>query len=373
MKTKQNILLWTCIALFCLPVAAQQTLSKIQWKTVAEAYKSNQTSQTKKVFVDVYTDWCGWCKKMDNSTFADSLVAVIMNHYFHPVKFDAESKAELTIGDTVYRNPFPDVKRSTHSWATSILKGKLSYPSFAFLDAQFTPMTPPVQGYQTAEDLAVMLAYVGRDEYAAYDFEEYKKIFRSEILPKIREDVELKNHWEKNNIHPQPIAWSDIESTSAKIQSKSSDRLIFSDFYTDWCGWCKHMDATTFSDPLICAIMEMYFYPVKFNAEQDKQITLNGNTYSLQSTGKHSVHQWAALVLDNRLGFPSVAILDKNLNVVNTFAGYQTTEQMEMYLSYYGRGDYQKYTWEEYQKIYSRQIRPLLHKEIIAYYKNKKK
>lgn len=372
MNTKCNILSWVCIALLCLPVSAQKTSPEIQWKTAAEAYISNQTPPTKKIFVDVYTDWCGWCKRMDNSTFSDSLVAVVMNHYFIPVKFDAESKAELTIGDTTYRNPFPDIKRSTHDWAKTILKGKLSYPSFAFLDSKFTPMSAPIQGYQTAENLVAMLAYIGRDEYTTYEFEEYQKIFRTEILPKIREDIELKQHWKKNNIHPKPIAWDDIESAAKKTQSEKTNRLIFTDIYTDWCGWCKHMDATTFSDPLICAIMEVYFYPVKFDAEQNKQISLNGNTYSLQNMGQRGIHQWAALVLDNKLGFPSYVVLDKRLNVVNTVAGYQTSEQLEMYLSYYGRRDNEKYTWEEYQKIYSQQIRPLLHKEILEYYQKKK-
>lgn len=373
MRTKQHIVLWVCIMLLCVPAAAQKKQPSIEWQTAPEAYQRNQTSRPKKVFVDVYTNWCGWCKKMDKDTFPDSLVSVIMNHYFHAVKFDAESKAELTLGDTTYRNPYPDIKRSTHDWAKAILQEKLSYPSFVFLDARFNLMAPPISGYQKAEDLAIMLAFIGRDDYTVYDFDEYRKIFSKEILPKIREDIALQNSWKKHGINPPSIAWGDIETASNQIQKKESDKLIFADIYTDWCGWCKRMDATTFSHPLIGAIMELYFTPVKFDAEQDKQITINNKTYSLQKSGKRSIHQWAALVLDNRLGFPSYVVLDANLNVVNTLAGYQTIEQMEMYLSYYGRGDNKQYTWEDYQKIYPLQIRPQLHQEILEYHKNHRK
>uniref|UniRef100_A0A3Q2YUK7 Spermatogenesis-associated protein 20-like TRX domain-containing protein n=1 Tax=Hippocampus comes TaxID=109280 RepID=A0A3Q2YUK7_HIPCM len=47
---------------------------------------------TKKVFIDIYTDWCGWCKKMDKDTFQNPEVAAYMNENFLMVKMDAEGK-----------------------------------------------------------------------------------------------------------------------------------------------------------------------------------------------------------------------------------------------------------------------------------------
>ena len=36
----------------------------------------------KKLFIDVYTDWCGWCKKMDKTTFAETEVAKYINENY---------------------------------------------------------------------------------------------------------------------------------------------------------------------------------------------------------------------------------------------------------------------------------------------------
>ena len=52
--------------------------------------------EPKMVFIDVYTDWCGWCKRMDQSTFANPVIAQYMNDHFYAVKFDAERQDTIT-------------------------------------------------------------------------------------------------------------------------------------------------------------------------------------------------------------------------------------------------------------------------------------
>ena len=64
---------------------------KIHWMDFESAVAASQ-KQPKKMFIDVYTDWCGWCKKMDASTFMDDSVAAYINANYYPVKFNAESK-----------------------------------------------------------------------------------------------------------------------------------------------------------------------------------------------------------------------------------------------------------------------------------------
>jgi len=45
----------------------------------------------KPIFVDIYTDWCGYCKKMDKDVFSQNDVAELMNTNFVNVKVDGES------------------------------------------------------------------------------------------------------------------------------------------------------------------------------------------------------------------------------------------------------------------------------------------
>jgi thioredoxin-related protein len=70
---------------------AQESNQKIHWMSFEEAVKKNETVK-KKLFIDVYTHWCGWCKRMDASTFLIDSIADYMNEKFYAVKLDAETK-----------------------------------------------------------------------------------------------------------------------------------------------------------------------------------------------------------------------------------------------------------------------------------------
>lgn len=62
---------------------------QIQWMKFEEAIDANAKSP-KMLLVDVYTDWCGWCKKMDKETFTDPKVVEYINANFYAVKLNAE-------------------------------------------------------------------------------------------------------------------------------------------------------------------------------------------------------------------------------------------------------------------------------------------
>lgn len=63
---------------------------EIQWMKFEEAIAAN-TKQPKMILVDVYTDWCGWCKKMDKETFTDPKVVAHLKQNFYTVKLNAEN------------------------------------------------------------------------------------------------------------------------------------------------------------------------------------------------------------------------------------------------------------------------------------------
>lgn len=62
---------------------------QIKWLKFEEAIAANAQSP-KMLLVDVYTDWCGWCKKMDKDTFTDPKVIEYINSNFYAVKMNAE-------------------------------------------------------------------------------------------------------------------------------------------------------------------------------------------------------------------------------------------------------------------------------------------
>ena len=120
---------------------------KIQWMSIEKAYELTQTEENpKKIFIDVYTDWCGWCKRMDKATFQKPEVAAYMNEHYYNVKFNAEQKEDITI----LNNTFTFVaqgQRGYHELAAALLNGKMSYPTVIFMNHKFE-MLSPVPGYQ---------------------------------------------------------------------------------------------------------------------------------------------------------------------------------------------------------------------------------
>ncbi len=150
---------------------ASQT--SIKWITIEEA-AALSSQDGKKIMVDLYTDWCGWCKKMDADTYTDSAVVAYINANFHAVKFDAESHEEVVIGDRVFKY-LPDLGRNgTHEIAARMLSGKMSYPTTVFLEADMS-MIMPVPGYQGASDMQVILAYMAENGYKTTPFDQFKQ------------------------------------------------------------------------------------------------------------------------------------------------------------------------------------------------------
>jgi thioredoxin-related protein len=151
-------------------VASKDADGAINWMTWEEAVKAAE-KEPRKIFVDCYTDWCGWCKRMDQTTFQDEAVVAFMNKNFYAVKFDAEQKENIK-----WRNmTFQYVKagrRGVHQLAYSLLDGKLSYPSFVYLNEKFDRISIS-KGYKQPEDLKKELEWVAGNHYKNTSFKDY--------------------------------------------------------------------------------------------------------------------------------------------------------------------------------------------------------
>lgn len=166
--------------------------AQVDWKTIEQASKVEAKSNTKLYFVDFYTSWCGWCKKMDRETFKDPVVVKILNTYYIPVKFDAEGNAEFTWQGTKYANsaPTPGARPNTHNFAKTVLGAQMGFPSFGLFGTDQRRITI-IQGYQSAADLVVMLWYFASGDNKKYPFEKYQQIFDKEIRPGMNEKLGL--------------------------------------------------------------------------------------------------------------------------------------------------------------------------------------
>lgn len=179
MLKKTFILTLTILSIGYSAHSQKNESAKIKWYTFEEAVELN-TKAPKKIFIDVYTDWCSWCKVMDQKTFSHPTIASYLNEHFYPVKFNAESVEPVTFAGRVF-NKGQGGGRSPHELAVALLQGKMSYPSIAYLNEENQLLTS-VPGYVGPEQIEPILAFFAEDHYKTESWEDFQKRFVSKII-----------------------------------------------------------------------------------------------------------------------------------------------------------------------------------------------
>lgn len=77
--------------------------NEIHWITSIDELQAKMAQNPKKVYFDIYTGWCGWCKKMDATTFQNPALIKYMNANYYAVKLDAERQDVIHFQGKEYR------------------------------------------------------------------------------------------------------------------------------------------------------------------------------------------------------------------------------------------------------------------------------
>ncbi len=174
----KKLILSLLFLMFTILVNAQE----IKWMSMNEALAA-QKKAPKKIFMDVYTTWCGPCKMLDKNTFSDKNVIEFINENYYAVKFNAEGTEEILYRDTPYTNTSYDPARkgrnATHSFSRAMqITG---YPSLVFFKEDGT-LIQAVPGYRTPQQLEIYLKMIANDDYLALTTTEawtdYQKNFK---------------------------------------------------------------------------------------------------------------------------------------------------------------------------------------------------
>jgi thiol:disulfide interchange protein len=62
-------------------VAATALADSVKWATDYDKALAQAKSEKKLVMVDVYTDWCGWCKKLDKDVYTKADVVALSKEF----------------------------------------------------------------------------------------------------------------------------------------------------------------------------------------------------------------------------------------------------------------------------------------------------
>ncbi len=132
----------------------------IKWYKYDEGLKLAAAAK-KTVIVDFYTNWCGWCKKMDKETFTDKRVIDYMNKTYIAVKVNAESKETISLPN----GPTDGIKLAKSF-------GVSGYPNYTFLDSEGKKINA-LPGYKKADEFIIILKYIGDGAYKTQNYKDY--------------------------------------------------------------------------------------------------------------------------------------------------------------------------------------------------------
>lgn len=147
----------------------------------------------------------------------------------------------------------------------------------------------------------------------------------------------------------QNVNW--MSMNEALAAQEKEPKKIFMDAYTDWCGPCKMLDKETLNHPKVAAYLNKHFYPVKFNAEGNEKIMYKNFEYTnLNRKGRNEQHLLAKALKIS--AYPTLVFFDEDGDLISPIVGFQTPQQLELYLKMMVNDDYKKLTTEEAWQAY---------------------
>lgn len=173
--TKHLRTLWIFLSLFLMvslvaaeaPKEAEAAEGKVPAEIVWVDYDAGlkmAKEQGKHVFINFTTSWCGYCKKMNKTTFIDPDVLKTFHKDFVAIKVDGDSKRKLDIDG--YQIAERDITKNEF--------GVRSYPTYWFLTPTGERLGS-LRGYQFKEQLMRYLTYVSERQYDTTKTEGVKK------------------------------------------------------------------------------------------------------------------------------------------------------------------------------------------------------
>ena len=307
----------------------------VNWLSIKEAQQKNKEVQ-KPFIIDIYTDWCGWCKHMMKTTYSNAGIANYINSNFYPVKFDAETKDTIEYNGKIYK-PTSKEPKTPHELAIKFLGTSLSYPSTMFVTNNFE-YNLLSQGFIEDKKIEPLLIFMVENAWRNSVYDEFNKHFNRTFID--------------TNYVKTPVKIYSV-SELEKLQKKKPKKVLVN-INADFCNTGRVMTQTTFVDTLIASYINKYFYLVNINAASNDTIIFKNEKYFKVLTNNFPLHSLALKFSNNKLSLPTLCLLDENLNTIDALNFYQSPERIKPILAYIGSNSYKTKTFNDFMQEYTK-------------------
>lgn len=174
MQSLKLLVLFGWISVFACAQKPTAGFAKVEWMTLEEAANSMQ-KEKRPILIDLYTDWCGWCKVMDKKTYSNKNVSTYLQQKFYSVKLNAEGNKNIQWNGKTYKF---NANYKTHDFAIYLTGGQLSYPTTVIIPVEeLQPQAIP--GYLEPKDLEMIVKYFGEGKFGKVPFNQFQQQFKS--------------------------------------------------------------------------------------------------------------------------------------------------------------------------------------------------
>jgi thioredoxin-related protein len=315
--------------------APEQHSSLVKWLSLKEAQALNKTNP-KPFLIDVYTDWCGWCKHMMKTTYSNPNIANYINQWYYPVQLDAETHDTIYYRDTMYVNT-GTLPRAQHQLAIKLLGPKQSYPTtiFQFDDFKKTSIIP---GFLDAQKIEPILIYFVENIWMNASFDDFNKYFNiaNYDTAKLYKKVALKKY----------------NFNEALLLNKTTPKKLLVNINADFCNGCNVMLKHSFADSVNVAYLNQNFYLIDFNVAYKDSIKFQNYVFKNDGSNGTNYHQMAFAFTNNNLVLPSTVVIDEQLKPLEVLPRYITAQNLAPILRFYGSNAYLTKNWQQFTADY---------------------
>ncbi|MCR5456445.1 MAG: thioredoxin fold domain-containing protein [Bacteroidales bacterium] len=330
---------------------AQEDLGPIEWITFEEAEKRDSVEK-RPFLIDVYTDWCGWCKRMMATTFQHKNLAKYINQNFYCVRFDAETKDTVKFNGKEWTSD-----GRVNKLAYYLLGDRLSYPTIVYIDRD--KRIHPIPGYMQVKDIEPVLVFFAENLQTTVSSPDvFTQLYMNSFPEVYAEDLKKIRKPEVDTLGK--VKWLTMKEMREKYDKTPKPILI--DIYVDdkYRGYLPYItmnsmihERAVLKDSALCNYINKNYYPVRIEATTTDSLYWFDSDKPFVSTGKNMPNGFTNALMNGNYKFPAMFFFDKEHKYVANVSDFFEPSFWHVVLQFYAEEAYKR---EKFETFYNKTV-----------------